>query len=126
MTKFKGSPGKWKISGKTETFPLSIIIQHIINEGSNDAFNLDLCRVFPKIRKEQREANAELIVDAGNTINKCDLMPSELLEQRNTLIKTIIEVKDELNFSLGDNKAVFSCIEKLESCLDFTSKALGK
>ena len=33
--------------------------------------------------------DAKLIADAGNTINKCDLFPSELLKQRNELLKAL-------------------------------------
>ena len=38
------------------------------------------------------QANAELIADAGTTANKCQLLPSELLVQRDELLKSLIEV----------------------------------
>ena len=34
-------------------------------------------------------ANADLIADAGNTAQKCGLLPSELLEQRDELLKAL-------------------------------------
>lgn len=34
-------------------------------------------------------ANANLIADAGNTTNKCGLLPSELLEQRDELLSML-------------------------------------
>ena len=36
--------------------------------------------------KAEAIANAQLIADAFNTSNKCDMLPSELLEQRNELL----------------------------------------
>ena len=45
-----------------------------------------VCHVMPiKYHKEQ-ESNATLISDAFNTANKCGLLPSELLEQRDELL----------------------------------------
>lgn len=38
---------------------------------------------------EEAEANAELISDAFNTITECDLMPSELLKQRNEMFEML-------------------------------------
>ncbi len=37
----------------------------------------------------RREGNAKLIADAGNTAQKCDLLPSELLKQRDDLLNTL-------------------------------------
>lgn len=38
-----------------------------------------------EVSREEHEANAILIVDAGNTYNKCGLLPSELLKQGDEL-----------------------------------------
>jgi len=38
---------------------------------------------------KQRKCNAKLIADAGTTSNKCGLLPSELLEQRNELLQSL-------------------------------------
>lgn len=35
------------------------------------------------------EANAKLIADAGTTANKCEMLPSELLEQRDEFLKVL-------------------------------------
>lgn len=38
---------------------------------------------------EEQEANAKLIADSFNTAQKCNLLPSELLEQRDELLEKI-------------------------------------
>lgn len=43
---------------------------------------------------EQAKANAELYVDAHNTANACNLLPSELLKKVETLRKCIGEISD--------------------------------
>ena len=48
---------------------------------------------------EEELSNAKLIADAGTTANKCGLLPSELLEQRNALlhcVKALHENKKDL------------------------------
>ncbi len=42
-----------------------------------------------------KEADADLIVDAGNTAQECGLLPSELLEQRDKLIAEVKELRKE-------------------------------
>lgn len=42
----------------------------------------------PHFRIESH-ANAQLIADAGTTANKCGLLPSELLEQRDMLLDSL-------------------------------------
>ncbi len=37
------------------------------------------------------ESNAKLIADSGNTAQKCGLLPSQLLEQRDELLKLVKE-----------------------------------
>lgn len=41
------------------------------------------------IKKEEAKSNAELIVDAANTAQKCNLLPSELLERYNEAIEAL-------------------------------------
>jgi hypothetical protein len=43
--------------------------------------------------------NACLIADAGNTAQKCGLMPSELLSQRDLLVNSLLEVTESDNTS---------------------------
>lgn len=47
---------------------------------------------------KQVESNAKLIADAGTTANKCGLLPSELLEQRDEMLKML----ETLNFELTE------------------------
>lgn len=58
--------GQWKITGKTVTFPTSIIVSSTIDDGINEPFNLDVCHVLPKI--QGKEANAKLIAAAPEMI----------------------------------------------------------
>ncbi len=46
-----------------------------------------------KITEEEMNANAKLIADAGTTANKCGLLPSELLKQRDELLKALRAVR---------------------------------
>jgi hypothetical protein len=46
------------------------------------------------------EGNADLITDAGNTANKCGLLPSELLEQRDELLNVLIWVRRKYEYTL--------------------------
>ena len=48
-------------------------------------------------------ANAELVIDAGNTAQKCGLLPSELLRQRDELREALAEQK-RLYFNLFDEE----------------------
>ena len=42
----------------------------------------------------EAEHNAELICDAGNTAQKCGLLPSELLRQRDELREALKQIRD--------------------------------
>ena len=46
---------------------------------------------------DELEADAKLIADAGTTANKCGLLPSELLEQRNELLDALKRVEKSIN-----------------------------
>lgn len=46
------------------------------------------------------EANALFIADAGTTANKCGLLPSELLKQRNELMEALRKTKEQLFFKI--------------------------
>lgn len=43
---------------------------------------------------EECRHDAELIADAGNTYQKCDLLPSELLQQRDELLEALKEIAE--------------------------------
>ncbi|AGO48355.1 hypothetical protein Phi10:1_gp014 [Cellulophaga phage phi10:1] len=60
----------------------------------------DLARVIRKVEgylDKEGVANAKLIVDAGNTSNKCGLLPSELLKQRNELLEVLEVIENDDN-----------------------------
>jgi len=55
-----------------------------------------VCNVTTRDYVKARE-NTQLIADAFNTANKCDMLPSELLEQRNELLDMLQATVDILN-----------------------------
>ena len=57
--------------------------------------------------KIANKKDAELIADAGNTAQKCGLLPSELLQQRDELREALAEQK-RLYFNLFDEE--ISCM----------------
>ena len=69
---------------------------------------------------EERIADANLIIDAGNTIQSCGLLPSQLLKQRNELLEALKESQNMLmgvdwseNEGFPECKSVFERNEKL-------------
>ena len=48
--------------------------------------------------REQRLADAVLIADAGNTAQKCGLLPSELLRQRDELKEALDRIADPIAY----------------------------
>lgn len=90
---FKGTKGDWKFSTENTSETDVTSCTHRICECKHyDSQITDLLE--PNI--EEGLANAQLIVDAGNTINKCDLLPSELLEQRNLLLEALIRIRKSI------------------------------
>ena len=75
------------------------------------------------VSKEELIANEQLIIDAGNTAQKCDLLPSELLEQRDELLGALKEIKKDFEYNIGEKRAEtfpsivrsFLIIEKIEN-----------
>jgi len=65
-----------------------------------------ICNVVKRFEKETK-AIGELIADAGNTAQKCGLLPSELLRQRDELKEELAEQK-RLYFKLFDEE--ISCM----------------
>ena len=74
--------GEWT----PENYAGYILIQ--IGEGYNKPNILDM----EEVGEEQVRANMNLIIDAGNTAQKCGLLPSELLRQRDELKEALIEM----------------------------------
>ena len=80
MNRLGITEGEWIVYGVN---PLNEWFQGDIN-----CNNADLSIVFGDTKKEA-EANAKLIADAGTTANKCGLLPSELLDQRDELLEAL-------------------------------------
>lgn len=76
-TEFKGTKGKFEtIYTRLSDFTLSTVIS-----GESIIAHINAENVSP----EECKANSELFADAGNTIQSCGLLPSELLKQRDEL-----------------------------------------
>ena len=95
------TPGAWEIS-PDNNWECCILLgdqeDHYINLENRNIDGWD-----------QMHANAELICDAGNTAQKCGLLPSELLRQRDeyknmirSLILSIAAHPDYVNGEEGD------------------------
>lgn len=89
MKKFKGTTGEWSIDSQIST-------RVLCNEGVT---HVDVRHYEDKLI--EAEANAKLITDAGNTIQKCDLLPSELLKQRDELREALSGLLHIINCSSG-------------------------
>ena len=80
-TEFKGTKGKFEtIYTRLSNFTLSTVIS-----GENIIAHINAENVSP----EECKANGELFADAGNTIQSCGLLPSELLKQRDEMIEML-------------------------------------
>ena len=103
-TEFKGTKGKFEtIYTRLSNFTLSTVIS-----GENVIAHINAENVSP----EECKANGELFADAGNTIQSCGLLPSELLKQRDELRKLLIMVKE------GINMMAFDQLELLHNDID--------
>ena len=80
-SKFKGTKGKASSKGYDPT-TITVNDNSIAMVYVQDVNNKDV---------EQIE-NTKLIVDAFNTVNECDLLPSKLLKQRNELLEFVKEM----------------------------------
>ena len=47
---------------------------------------------------DENYANAELVIDAGNTAQKCGLLPSELLKQRDELKEALVSMVEQFAY----------------------------
>lgn len=79
----------------------------------------EICTTYTDF--EEDKANAELIADAFNTANKCDMLPSELLAQRDELLEMLSKAlniygrgykpKENVEDTIGSN--LYKDIDKL-------------
>lgn len=83
MENLKHTKGEWDYS-----FPEHNEKQIYIHAGSE----LPLAKIT--YNYNEAIANAKLIADAGTTTNKCGLLPSELLEQRDELLEACIKASE--------------------------------
>ena len=70
----------------------------------------------------EMDANAELIADAFNTANKCGLLPSQLLEQRDELVEALNETDKDLCVLWGQMKEIEETNPRAEGLSDLISK----
>ena len=74
--------GEWQY----EIYAGYFAIQNSSGYLASDLLNADSVGSF------EAEHNAELICDAGNTAQKCGLLPSELLQQRDELREALLNL----------------------------------
>ena len=86
MKELRITKGEWQY----EIYSGYYAIQNTNGYTSNDLLLADEVGSF------EAEHNAKLICDAGNTAQKCGLLPSELLQQRDELREENIEMKAAL------------------------------
>lgn len=84
MEQFKISDGDWEVKGRLN---LRIVARE------EDGITTPICDLsdFDKSFTVTK-SNAVLLADAGNTFKDCPILPSELLKQRNELLKTLEEI----------------------------------
>lgn len=87
MNRLGITEGEWKIAqlNKLEIADNGGIL-HIVFE--TEDYSNEICTLYKS--PQENTAHAKLFVDSGNTAQKCGLLPSELLEQRNELLEACI------------------------------------
>lgn len=82
-----------------------------INHGVIEIWALD------GVTADEANANGELIIDAGNTIQSCGLLPSQLLKQRNEMKEALKQVRsyDICCYSDSWHNLLINVIKVLES-----------
>lgn len=100
MKNFNGTKKEWVYEAFDEPKFISIHQKgYVVGREGED---LTIAGVWGSVTEEDK-ANAELIVDAGNTANKCGLMPSELLDENATLKKSLRELLTAINAKGADD-----------------------
>lgn len=79
-----------------------------------------VCNVVKRFEKETK-AIGELIADAGNTAQKCGLLPSELLRQRDTIYVLAMDFISEVIKGTGADRAGNYAI-KIEAAIKSTEQ----
>ena len=84
--------------------------------------DMETAGIFPlpeSNNKKEMEGRAELFADAMNTAQKCGLLPSELLRQRDELLITLIDIRNKLYLS---EKSANLCFEIAEAAIKSTER----
>lgn len=121
MSKLNITKGKWEVVENSWS-DTSIVID--LNTVLNISIYEDATEENQEELESEMNANIELIADSGNTYNKCGILPSDLLWQRDDAIKALKNII-EMNYQnaldqYGDrNKAKsWSCVVVAEECLN--------
>lgn len=90
MKDLKITKGEWEVNHDAIANDITELAEHI----TIVANDWHIACVFTDITNEgdEEKNNAALIADAGNTAQKCGLLPSELLMQRDELLKALHEI----------------------------------
>lgn len=76
-----------------------------------------------KTTEDEDDANAQLIIDAGETIQSCGLLPSELLKQRDEMREILVNFHHDYCNSYetdDDLKVLRKYMERIEKYLEST------
>ena len=101
--KFKGTKGKSEVSINNPKMVLT----------DNGAYKPN-AMMLSTASAEEMKANAILISDAFNTVNECDMMPSELLARYNEAVEALGNTAKDLQYyydNSGVEKVIRSPLE---------------
>lgn len=100
MVNLKGKLGNWYVE---HSDPHIISVQRGKLPGDGPDTDRAICGIHTNSltcsELEDSNVHAQLIANAGTTVNKCGLMPHMLLKQRDALLRLI---HDHLNIDTGD------------------------
>ena len=90
--------------------------------------DIEICKVDHPIHntdyrtKEESANNATLIADAGNTAQKCGLLPSELLKQRDELREALKQIRDTTIFVRKGSMDAYKMQHIVEAAIKSTER----
>ncbi len=94
MSKLKITKGNWVAVKSLGRFDV------LVNPYS-PLHTTSVCSLFGSAKEDEVKGNVNIIIDAANTANKCGLLPSELLEQRDDLLKALQTIASTLEWRDG-------------------------
>lgn len=109
--------GDWKYEVKFGKNRPRITVQIPIRQGYSKEIILgtiseDDCTVSSCCCTEEH-SNAKLIADAGTTANKCGLLPSELLDQREEMLEFLKTIESSENTPIHHRSYAKRLIQKI-------------